>query len=84
MVVEISNKTLIGAKPLRISFSKFCRFVRVSDERYLVLFRPEKYYVIYNRIRYLVSQKRDFTFVCFHNYVRIKIYSCDSLPLEKV
>ena len=85
MVVEISNKTLIGAKPLRISFSKLDSFIRVYDgTRYLVLFCPEKYYAICNRIRYLVGQESDMTLVYFCNYVSIKIDSCDSLPLEKV
>ena len=85
MVFNISNKTLIGAKPRRISFNKFDRFIRVYDgTRYLALFRPEKYYAIHNRIRYLMSQKSGITYVFSHNYVRIKIDSYDSLPLEKV
>ena len=72
MVYNISHKTLIrGAKPLRIRFDKIDEFIRVYDGlRYLVLFGSEKYHAIYNRIRYLISQK-------------IKIYSYDSLPKEK-
>ena len=34
---------------------------------YLVLFGPEKYDAIYNRIRYLISQKGGITYVISHN-----------------
>ena len=49
------------------------KFLRVYDgTRYLVLFRPEKRDVVYNRIWYIVSQKSVITYVFFHNYARIK------------
>ena len=77
MVDEISFKTLIGAKSLRIRFDKPDGFIRVYDwTRYLVLFGPEKYDVIYG--------KSGHTYVISHNYARIKIDSYDSLPLEKI
>ena len=38
---------------------------------------------IYNRIRYLISQKSGITYVISHNYARIKVDSIDFLPLEK-
>ena len=45
MVYDISYKTLIGAKQMRISFDKVGEFLRVYDgTRYIVLFGPEKYY----------------------------------------
>ena len=48
---NISNKTLIGAKPLHIRFDKVDRFIRVYDgTRYLVLFGREKYKAIYNSL----------------------------------
>ena len=34
----------------------------VDENRYLVLFYPEKYDGIYNRMRYLISVKRGFTY----------------------
>ena len=75
---------MIGAKALRIIFDKVDGFISVYDgHRYLVLFRPEKYDVIYNRIRYLVSQKSIITYGFSYNYAKIKIDSNDSLPLEK-
>ena len=49
----------------------------------LVLFGAEKYDAIYNKIRYLTSQKSDVTYVIFHTYSKIKIDSYNSLPLEK-
>ena len=54
----MSYKTLFGSKPLCIRFDEVERFVRVYDGiRYLVLFDSEQYNAIYNRIRYLLSQK---------------------------
>ena len=41
-------------------------FIRVYDGiRYIVLLGPEKYDAIYNRTRYLISQKTDVTYVFF-------------------
>ena len=49
-----SYKTLMGDKPMRIRFDKVNGFTTAYNEtRYLVLFGPEKYDAIYNRIRYL-------------------------------
>ena len=84
LVYNISYKTLIGAKPLCISFDKIDGFIRVYDKtRYLVLFGSKKYNFIYNRIRRLISVKSGITYVISHNYAKIKVDSCDSLPLEK-
>ena len=84
LIYNISYKTLIGAKPLRTRFDKVDGFIRVYDgARYSVLLGPKKYDAIYNRIRYLISQKSGITFVFSHNYVRIKIDPYDSLYLEK-
>ena len=44
-VFNISYKTLIGARPVRIGFHKIDGFIRIYDgTRYLVLFGSEKYY----------------------------------------
>ena len=87
LVYNISYKTLIGSKPLRITFNKIDGVIRVCDEtRYLVLFGAEKYDFIdfiYNRIRYLIEVKSGITYVLSHDYAKIKIDSYDSLPLEK-
>ena len=49
---------------MRIRFDKIDRFDGVYDgNRCLVLFGPEKYDVIFNRIRYLVGLKSSITYV---------------------
>ena len=40
--------------------------------RYLILFGEEKYYFIYNRIRYLMGVKRVIIYVISYNYAKIK------------
>ena len=58
LVYNFSYNNLTGAKPLRIRIDKVNGFIRIYDvTRYLVLFGLEKYDAIYNRIRYLISQK---------------------------
>ena len=84
LVRDNSYKVLIVAKPLRIKIDKVDRFIIVFDEtRNLVLFRSEKYDLIYNRIRYLIGVKGGITYAISHNYSKIKVDSYDSLPLEK-
>ena len=52
LVYNISYKSLIFAKLLRIRLDKIDGFIKVYDGTvYLVLFDPEKYYAINNRIR---------------------------------
>ena len=63
LIYNISYKTLIGAKPLRIRFNKIDKFIRIYyGTRYLVLYGPEKYDAI--RIRYLMSQKKWY-YICY-------------------
>ena len=81
---NISCKSLISAKSLRIRLDKVEGFIRVYDgTRYLVLFDTEKFDAIYNRIRHLISQKSGIMYVISQNYTKIKIDSYDCLPLEK-
>ena len=66
LVYDILYKILICRKPLCIIFDKVDGFIitRTYDgTRYLVLFGPEKYDAIYNKIRYLLSQNTDITYV---------------------
>ena len=51
--------------------------------KYLVLFGPEKCDAIYNRIRYVISEKSGITYVIYQNYAIFKVDSYDSLRLEK-
>ena len=83
LVYNISFKTLIRSKPLRIRFDKIDGFVRAYDgARYFVLFGAEKYHSIYNMTRYLKGVKSDIIYVIPHNYAKIKVDSYDSLPLK--
>ena len=62
LIYEISYERFIGAKPLLIRLDKINDFTRVYDGiRYLVLFDPEKYDAIGNRIKYLISRKSGVT-----------------------
>ena len=81
LVYKISYKTLIGGKPLLYRFNEVDGHIRVYDgTRYLVLFRPEESDAIYNRIRYLISQKAGNSYLFSHNYILIEIDSHDFLP----
>ena len=84
MIYDISNNTLINLKPLRIRFDEIDGFNRVlNGTRYLPWIGSEKYVAIYNRIRYILSQKSGITFVFSHSYARLKVDSNDFLPKEK-
>ena len=89
LICDISYKTLNGSKPLHIIFDKIDGFIRIYDgTRYFVLFGFEKYDAIYNRIRYLVSLKSSirytFFFFFFCYYVKCKVDSYNSLPIENI
>ena len=74
---DISCKTLIGSNPLHIMFDKIDGFIRVYDgSRYLVLFGPEKFNAIFNRLN--IGVKSGITYVFSHSYARIKVYSYHS------
>ena len=58
--------------------------LRIYDgTRYLTLFGSEKYDAIYNRIRYLISQKSGITCIFSHYIAKVKVDLYDSLPKEK-
>ena len=85
MIYDISYKTLIGSKPLRIRFDKIDGFIRIYDgTRYLTLFGSEKYDAICDRIRYLISLKSGITYIFSHYFAKIKVDSYDSLTIEKM
>ena len=81
LIFDISYKTLIGSKPLRIRFDRIDGITRIYDgRRYLTLFSAKKYDAIYNRIRYLISLKTSITYIFSHYFAKIKVDSDDSLP----
>ena len=64
LIYDVSYKALIDSKPLHIRIGKIGWFIRVyNGTRYLALFGCWKYDTIYNRIRYLVSQKSGIIYV---------------------
>ena len=64
MVYGNSHRSLIGAKPLHISFDNVDGFIKVYDgTRHLLYFGPEKFDAIYNKIRYLIDQKRGIYYI---------------------
>ena len=85
MIYNISYKTLIGSKPLRIRFDKIDEFIKIYDgTRYLVLAGSKKYDAIYNRIRYVLSLTRGMAGASSHSYIKIKVDPSDSLPIKKI
>ena len=63
-------------------FNQVNVFIRVYDGSiYLLLFGLGKCDIIYNRNRYLISEK--WYNICFLTITKIKIDSYNSLPLDK-
>ena len=84
LVYHVSYKTFIGAKPLRIVLNKVDIFIRDNGgTKYLALQCSEKYYAIFNRIRYLITLKSHISYAFTHHCGKIKINSDDDLPIEK-
>ena len=82
LIYQISYKTLIASKPLRIRFDKTDRNFRIYDgSKYLVLSDSEKYDAIYNIIRYLIGLKINITDVFSQSYAKIKVDSFDFLSV---
>ena len=58
LIHDILFKTFMGAKPLCIRFDKVDGMIKIYDgTRYLELFGPRIYNAIYDRIKYLISEK---------------------------
>ena len=78
----------IGAKTIRlvgVMFNKVNGFIRDHNgTKYLMLCGPEKYDVIFDRIRYLIKLKSSITCVDSLNYAKVKIVPDDGLPLGKI
>ena len=69
-------------KPSRIWFDKKDGFIKIDDRiRYLVLL---KYNEIFDKIRYLQSEKSGTIDRSNHNFARLRIDSYNSFPVEKI
>ena len=81
----ISCKTSTGEEPLRIRYDEIDGFIKIHNGiRYLVLFDCGWLDKICDRIKYLLSEKNGITDSFNHNFARIRIYSYNSLPIEKI
>ena len=73
LIYDISYKTFMGAKPLRVRFDEIDGFIKIYDGiRYLVLFGHVWYDAICDRIR---GKKSGITDSINHNFARIRIDS---------
>ena len=83
MIDEISYKTFMGSKPLRISFGKTDGFSKIYyGIRYLVLREYERYDAIDDSIKYLTSEKAGI--INSINHInQIRHDSNNYLPVEK-
>ena len=83
-IYDISYKAFMGAKPLCIWLEKIDGYVKIYDGvRYLVLFAPERYNAIYDRISYLISQKSGIKYSINYDFASLRFGSFNSLPIEK-
>ena len=75
---------MFGSKPLHIRLDEVDGLIRVYDgSRYLTLLAFENHDAIYNRIRYLISQKNGIKYAFSHNYAKLKADSYNYLILQK-
>ena len=85
-IYDISYETSTVLKPLRIRSNKADGFIRVcgGEFRYLVLFDYGFFDKICDKIKYLISEKSSIRDSINHNFVKTRINSCNSLPIEKI
>ena len=71
---------------MRIKFDKIDGFIRVLDSeiKHLVLFDYGLFDKICDRIKYLLSERSGVTISFNRNFRKIRSYSYNSLPIEKV
>ena len=76
----MSYETFMGAKSFHITSDKDDGFIKICDRtRYLLLFWSEKYDAIYDRKRYLISQKSGTAYSIRQILGKIRIDSYNSL-----
>ena len=76
LIYDISYKTFIGAKRLRITFDEIDRFIKIYDGiRSIVLFDYEWFDKTCGRTKYLISEKGGgITDSINHNFGRIRFF----------
>ena len=81
LIYNMSYRTLIDSKPLRIRFLKLHGIIRIYDGiRYLTLFGWKKYEAIYNRV---YKPKKVTSYILSLYFTKIKVDSFDSLRPEE-
>ena len=84
LIDDISYKTSMGSKSMRIWFDKINGFIKIYDGiRYLILLGRSWYDEICDRIKYLISEKSGITNSINHNFAGVRIDSYNYLPIEK-
>ena len=94
LVYNISYKTFMDAKPLRIRFDKVDGVIKIYDGiRHLELFdllseihdriNSRIYNIILNRIDYLISENSDDKYSIKRDFARVRIDLYNSLLIEK-
>ena len=84
LIYNISYKSSIDPKPLRIRFDKIDGlFIIYDGTKYLTLFGSEKYDAIYDRIRYLINLKSGITYIFSHYFAKITIDFYDLIFIFK-
>ena len=85
-VYNISYKSPTVPKPLPIRFSKIYGFIKSIDDKikHQVLFNYGLLEIICDKIKYLASKKSVITNSINYNFGKIKIDSCNSLPIKKI
>ena len=85
LICDILHKNFVGSQLLCIWFNKIHGFIQIYDgTRYLVLLGHNWYDEICDSIKYLISKNSGITDNCNHNFARIRIYSYNSLLVEKI
>ena len=78
-------KTSTGPKPLRIKFDKIDGFIVILDGKikHLWLIDYGLFNKIFDKIKYLITEKSGIKNSINHNFGKIRIDSHNSLPIEK-
>ena len=86
IIYDISYKTSIIQKPLRIRFDKIDIFIRlcVSEFKHLILFVYGLFDKICDKIKHSISEKSAITDSVNHSFRKIRIDSYNSLHIEKM
>ena len=73
LIYDISFKTFMGRKSLRIRFNKINGFIKIYEGiRYLILYNYERYNAICDKMKYLLSEKSGVKDSINHNFTRIR------------